>query len=405
MGRKAQGWSLRADPRTGVFFVRFRHGGRRFNRSTRETDARRAQERAAAIFRRVTSGREGRRLSSSAPLDELFALFLAEKIASDETIAMMLMHVKVHLLPFFPTLDSIDSIGVEAYTAERLRKVRRSTLCKELSTLRQFVVWCRKRGVIETTVEVPAPPKKATGTAHKNGNQVRVEMSHEMAEQILQLLPEHSPRTKFPVRAFFTVMRDTGLRYRTLSELRAPDDFHVGAEGLRVRAETDKARFGRTIPLTPRARAALESCCPESGPIFGRASMVASLRKAAREAGMPEHQVKHLRYHDFRHLAGTEMGSVGDLPTVAFLLGHKHVTTTAKYVHASRSRAAKVLRDRGVGSNSGRETGREGDQPDLPISESPLVAEAGLEPALPREPDFESGASASSATRPGGRAT
>ncbi len=405
MGREAEGWSLRRDDRTGVFFVRFRHAGRRFNRSTREKDARRAQERAATIFRRVTSGREGRRLKASTPLDELLALFLAEKIASDDTIAMMMGHAKAHLLPFFRTLESMDSIGIESYTAERLRQVRRSTVCKELSTLRQFLAWCHKRGVIDAAIDVPAPPKKATGTAHKNGNQVRVEMSHEMAERILDLLPERSPRTKFPVRAFFTVMRDTGLRYRTLSELRAPDDYHIGADGLRVRVEADKARFGRTLPITARAREALDSVCPEAGLIFGRASMVASLRKAAREAGMPGHQVKHLRYHDFRHLAGTEMGSVGDLPTVAFLLGHKHVTTTAKYVHASRSRAAKVLRDRGVGSNSGRETGREEDQGDSSISESPLVAEAGLEPALPREPDFESGASASSATRPGGRAT
>ena len=57
-------------------------------------------------------------------------------------------------------------------------------------------------------------------------------------------------------------MRETGLRPGTLQRLRAPDDYQPGSQFLRIRAEADKARYAREVPLTARAREVLDELCP-----------------------------------------------------------------------------------------------------------------------------------------------
>ena len=64
------------------------------------------------------------------------------------------------------------------------------------------------------------------------------------------------------------VMRETGLRPGTLQRLRAPDDYRSGAAFLKIRAEADKARYEREVPLTVRAREVLDEVCPNEGLIF-----------------------------------------------------------------------------------------------------------------------------------------
>jgi integrase len=81
-------------------------------------------------------------------------------------------------------------------------------------------------------------------------------------------------------------MRKTGLRPGTLQRLRAPDDYRSGAEFLKIRAEADKARYEREVPLTARAREALDEVCPNEGLIFPKFAWRYPLREAARTAGL-----------------------------------------------------------------------------------------------------------------------
>ena len=90
-----------------------------------------------------------------------------------------------------------------------------------------------------------------------------------------------------------------------------------------------------------------DSVCPSKGRLFSNVDYRYTLTKAAKAAGLSDFRAEHLSYHDWRHAALTHMASrTTDLPGMAWLAGHKDVTTTAKYVHAGKEAAARVLRAR-----------------------------------------------------------
>ena len=146
-------------------------------------------------------------------------------------------------------------------------------------------------------------------------------------------------------------MRETGLRPGTLQRLRAPDDYQPGSQYLRIRAEADKARYAREVPLTARAREVLDELCPAEGTIFPKFAWRYPLRTAALAAGLEPDRASQVKPYDFRHSVATELTErSGNLLGVGYLLGHRHVTTTNQYVHARRRAAESVL----LGQNSGQ---------------------------------------------------
>ena len=156
-------------------------------------------------------------------------------------------------------------------------------------------------------------------------------------------LPERS-KLGYPMRAYYEVMRETGLRPSTLHRLRTPDDYQPTALYLTIREDADKARYGRELPLSDRARAALDSACPEQGTIFPKFDGRHTLRKAALAAGLDAERASKFSAYDLRHSLATELTErSGNLVGVGYLLGHKHVTTTNHYVHARRRAAESVL--------------------------------------------------------------
>ena len=64
--------------------------------------------------------------------------------------------------------------------------------------------------------------------------------------------------------------------------------------------EGDKARFGRTVPLSDVARNVLEKFCPEAGLIFGAHCFDKHLKHAAAMVLGPE-VAKSFASYDFRH--------------------------------------------------------------------------------------------------------
>jgi hypothetical protein len=122
------------------------------------------------------------------------------------------------------------------------------------------------------------------------------------------------------------------------------NDYKRGDKTLRIRDEADKARFGRTLPLTPRARAALDRVCPEVGVIFGAHDYRNILRAAAKAAKLPKDKAERISAYDFRHSRLTHLGERTDnLVGLQHLAGHKHASTTAIYMHADETAAAQVL--------------------------------------------------------------
>lgn len=352
MARPAAGFTVRPHRITGIQQVRFTHQGRQLELSTGTRDPVAAAPEAARIYAEVISGRwvpgavEGLRPGTA--LDEPASLWLAavETTLDRKTIAQYEMYVRTHWTPFFASLDRVTTPSVNDYTRHRLRDVKRKTLLKELSALRGFLRWCEEQKLIQAAPYVPPPPPKATGTPssrpHKSDP---VHLEEEQVRKILAALPEMSAgRKPFPVRARFIVAWETGLRPATLDEIESPGDYRPGATTLRIRDEVDKNRFGREVPLSPAARAALDSCIDAPGLIFGRRDYREYLKASGKAAGLSVADAKALSPYDLRHARGTHLVAVsGDLPGVAYLLGHKQVTTTNRYVHGSLKAAQRVL--------------------------------------------------------------
>lgn len=346
MARRPEGFALTRDPRTGVHTVRFTHG-RRYHLSTGERDPRKAQVEAARLYAEIVSGRrsaeQARRVGLA--LDALFAEWIVamEAEVSTATVAMMRIHALTHLEPYFGETARITSASASDYMRARLRSVSRSTVKKELSSLRRFVAWASEQRFMDA-VTIPHVPKASLGTPHPQGKRSTVLLTAAEVAALLAELPERTTKG-LPARAFHTVMWETGLRKATLERLETPAHYRRGGSELVIADEIDKSRFGRVLDLSEPIRAALDSVCPDRpGVLFGVHDYRGPLRAAAARAGIEPHRVAALSNHDFRHSRITDFTErTKDLASIAYVAGHKHVTTTALYAHARREAAKDLL--------------------------------------------------------------
>lgn len=354
MARPTEGFRLRPHPITLIYQVRFTHDGHQGEYSTGERDPGAAAKEGARIYAEVISGRwvpgTGQGVRPGTPLEEIASKWIASLASThdEKTVEQYEMYAGTHWTPFFGSLDRMVTPSVVDYTRARLAEVQRDTVKKELSAMRGFLAFCEEKPICNPPVYVPPPPKKATGTVSKRPHKADpVELEPQQVKKIIAALPVWSTGRKgkppFAVRARFIVAWETGLRPATLDELEAPGDYRRGARRLKVRDEIDKARFGRELPLTKEARAALDSVVRSEGLIFGCHDYRDYLKPAGKAVKIE--RWRELSPYDFRHARGTQLteSSGGNLPGVAFLLGHKQVTTTNKYVHGSLKAAERVL--------------------------------------------------------------
>ena len=345
MGRAAEGWRVVPGRRPDdPLYVRFRHAGKRYYLTTGTRDPGDAAQRAATIYAEIVSGRrrQGSTLNARLPLDEVAASYLEhiEATGSGERYSMQHQHFRVHIIPFFRGLAEVGSEASWAdFEAHRRRKgVGARTIAKELSTLRSFAKWCRLRSLLEAVPDYRAPRARSDFKA--------LCLEPEQVEAILAALPVnvvHGRAAGQPIRARFTFAWQTMLRPATVARILV-EDYDRGRKRLRIRDSADKARFGRELPLSERAWKALEAVCPKSGPIFGRAKMRETLKTAARAAGLPEALARRVTPYTFRHSRITQLASVtSDLRGLAYLAGHKDLTTTSHYVHGDVKAGERVL--------------------------------------------------------------
>lgn len=396
MARAAKSWELRRRGKEGTLYVRFRFEGVRHERSTGTADPGSAAREAAKIYAEVVSGQRERHaaeaagITSALPIDVLASKWLSTiegATHATNTTGLFTLHMRTHLIPFFARLDRITPATVEDYQSKRLREVTRATLRKERMTLRLFLGWCQRRKLIHRVPDFPDIPRGATGTRATTRKQASVEVTAEQVGRFIAELPILSKGKirqshRFPVRARYVVAWETGLRPSTLDKIRVPEHYRRGAAELVIADEIDKARFGRTVPLTEAARAALDSVAPDRGLVFGKRDYRKYFAEASERAGMPD----GFSPYDLRHgRALALLEPSGNLPGVAFLLGHKKMTTTDKYLKATRRAGDAVL---SVASSSGANLGADvlssaygvADDSEKAEGTQPLVRRGGLEP-------------------------
>lgn len=351
MARHAEGWKLvpPAEGRT-VYRVRFTHNGTRVDRSTGCSDEGEATKAAAQIYAEVVSGRRVAAIGASQSLTDDAARFLIDYGLSHDpkTSENVEGYFRAQILPFFRSFERLTAAGYSDFIRARLQCISRSTVRKEVSALRQFREWCIERGIagLEPVPSIPKRGHAGTRAPNARRRQATILPPEEIAT-ILMAMPERSRRTGDFVRPFFQVLWETSLRpYATVMQLEAGLHYEEkGAATLFISREIDKAKYERRVPLSDAAREALDRVWPASGKgkLFNmetEKNMDDSLNAAKRQAGI----TKPFSIYDFRHSRISFLANSGaPLAGVAFLAGHKHISTTALYVQADGAAAMEAL--------------------------------------------------------------
>lgn len=360
MGRTAKGWSL--VPRRGVQHVRFTWAKKRYELSTGQRDEGLAAPEAGRIYAEVISGKYKPALAGArALLVDVVADWIDAKRSEldEETVATYASYSVRWLKHFGPTIGSITRATAADWRRVRLLEVSASSVRKELSAMRGLVAFALEQGLIAEVPMIDGVGKKATG------RRVRAKRPHYdiTPDQVDTLLSAIPPRLRggHAGRARFILAYETGLRPATLDGLSCPENYTKGGTHLQIPDELDKARFGRPLPLTARAREALDAVIVGDGPIFGVHDYRETWSNALEAAGLPNTIVPY----DLRHARIQHLLDAGEPMTgVAYLVGHTLLTTTNAYVKASRRQAEKMV--------SGVKTGVR--------ALDPVVRRKGLEP-------------------------
>jgi integrase len=374
MGRPSSGWKLRPSRGPGrIRTVRFWIEGAEFERSTGTSDPEEAAREAARIYAdAVQRGSQKRKRVGSGlgpQLEELLAAWLVTIASTHDagTCKTWELYAYTHWEPHFGATHHLNDLMCAEYMRARLLVVQGSTVRKELTALRQFLKWCHAEAkVLPQEVKVPSVPKRSLGTKfEKRRRAAAIELSPAETEAIIAALPEWSESKKvepFPIRARFLVGYETSLRPSTLDRLLLDVHYRCGSSTIMLTPELDKNRWGREVPLSERARRALDAVCSRlaamraetlaelapgeslpPSPIFGVHDYRERLEEAAK-AALPEHRADlfagtHLRSARITHW----LEQTGNLPGTQYLAGHKQTNTTARYVKPSLRAAMDVV--------------------------------------------------------------
>ena len=345
MGRSAQGFSLLK--RGKVWSVRFRVDGKRRELSTGQSTRTEAARVGQAIYARAIQGELGTSRSTEhrqcAELSELVSQWIEDHPLRNTTRVTYEKYGGYWVREFRST-HSLTDREIAAYTRKRLRTVRGKTVNSELCALRVFLRWLHELDFLPEVPNVPTVSKQTAGTAYHERRRTKApELSPEEIEAILEELPEYSERIKFPIRARFEVAYDTTLRPETMARLKVPENWSPRCAELTLTAEDDKELYGRVVPLTARAVAALERVAPAEGLIFGAHRCGPYLQEAAK-AVLPASKAAVFIGQHFRSAAITHfLELTGNLPGVMTMAGHKHASTTGRYVRPSLRAAKEML--------------------------------------------------------------
>jgi len=354
MGRTGTGWKLRPQRAPGhAFSVRFWINGREHERSTGTSDPGEASREASRIYAAEVARQPPKRTNvrrGRLKLEELVAAWATSLEATHDpkTKETWELYANTHWIPFFVSMHNVTTAMNGEYMRARLREVQGVTVRKELSALRQFLNWCVETGELTEAPIVPSVSKRSTGKKFKSRRRVAaIELSPDECQAIIAALPEWSASkkvAKFPIRARFLVGYETGLRPETLDLLEAPTHYRKGSSTITLSPEIDKNRLGREVPLSKRARAALDAICPAEGLLFGAHDYRDHLR-AAGESSLPKERADkftgaHLRSARITHWLEQSQNLAG----VQYLAGHKNANTTARYVRASLRAALEVVK-------------------------------------------------------------
>lgn len=367
--RKDQAWTLRRSGPEAVWKCRFTVAGRVTERSTGKRDEREADAEAARIVAAARAGElrdatPARRRGAAAPLEDVVTAWLLwlSTTHAERTRKVWGEYANSHFLPFFGSTEKLTESACAEYRRRRLGNVLAETVRHELTALRNLVAFCALPdvGAIPASFLIEGVPKRVTGKRHAVRRRSAADPnSPEEVARIIALLPEwggrRGPPRKdfdrqraykvqlFPIRARFEFAYLTGLRPTTLDKLSVPEHWEPGRMTLQLTDDADKIRWGRELPLEARALEILTEVAPKAGLVFGKHDYRPHLKAAAAQVLPPERAARFAGSHLRSMFTTHELERGKNIVGIQYRVGHKLLSTTARYVKPSFRAAMETI--------------------------------------------------------------
>ena len=297
-----------------------------------------ARKQAAVVIDRI---KRGEAPVPAEPETELTVAALAERF--------MRVHVEVHCKP--RTIDTyrgvlelhiVPALGGMALSAVGRREIAalhhrlRDTPCTANATVR-IVSSMFKRA---EAWELVPPGRNSCRRVRRYKQQSRERfLTLDEYRQLGRVLREAEADGSVPpaVVAAFRLLILTGCRHSEILSLRW-DDVDRTANELRLR---DAKTGPRMVPLTEAVAVVLDGIKREPGNLW----VIVGERTGTRLSSLRHHwhtirakaRLDDVRLHDCRHSYASRALALGEsLPAIGKLLGHRKVSTTARYAHLAR---------------------------------------------------------------------
>ena len=242
------------------------------------------------------------------------------------------------------SLGAITTDDVEAFRdARKGAGLSPVTVNHDLKLLRKMFNWGIRKGYLQRT-----PFKVGTEPAIFLQKEIPRSRRLESDEDEKRLLEAANPH----LQAVIVAMLDTACRPGEILSLQLRD-VNLERRELTIRAENEKTRRLKIIPISSRLLAVLEMrrLDPAGRPhgpgayVFGdplgrRIKSVQEAWQTTRgKAGLPDLQLR-----DLRHEAGSRFEEAGmPISYVSALLGHTNLTTTSRYLNINRRELHRVM--------------------------------------------------------------
>jgi len=264
-----------------------------------------------------------------------------------------------------PALDQIDHKLIREFLGWlHDRQLQKSSVARKLAALRSFFKFCVREGVLRQNparlVATPKLPKRVPSVL--SAEEINTFLDSMAREEFVQREEADVPRRHRPGadegesrllvkrdRAILELLYASGLR---VSELTGLDlaDLDRTEQILRVRG---KGRKERIVPYGSKAELALVAYWPVRTELLRKGASgaepravflnYAGRRLTSRSVGRVVKKYVHLfnlnwdlHPHSLRHAFATHLLADGaDLRAIQELLGHRSLSTTQKYTHAS----------------------------------------------------------------------
>ncbi len=264
-----------------------------------------------------------------------------------------------------PSVDGIDQDSLMLYLRSRSQQCQKSTLSREITSLRSFFRFLAREGVVERN------PVQDLSTPKVRRSLPRVLSVDEIGE----LLQTPDPRSILGLRdrAILELLYSSGLR---VSELVGLDSRDLLWE-LGVVRVFGKGSRERIVPVGGPALTALRAYMERRGELQGPSGDPDALFLNRRGGRLSSRSVARLldRHiarcstrrgispHSLRHTFATHLLDNGaDLRSIQEMLGHQSLSTTQRYTHVSVGRLLEVY-DRAHPRARRTDTGDSGGRP------------------------------------------